>query len=192
VHDGHQGPKEIGVNEEFLSWLTDPVQNGGGAITDFGCYGVNLITWLAKGEKPKSVVAVTQQIKPDIYPKVDDEATIILQYPKFQGIVQASWNWPFNRKDMEVYGKTGYVLSDNRTSMRLRLKGEENERKEVLEERRWPLNDPFAFFYSVIRGEVTMQPYDVSSLENNMIVMEVLDAAIRSSKSGKAVPLENK
>jgi len=192
VHDGHQGPKEIGVNEEFLSWLTDPVQNGGGAITDFGCYGVNLITWLAKGEKPTSVIGVTQQIKPDIYPKVDDEATIILQYPKFQGIVQASWNWPFNRKDMEVYGKTGYVLSDNRVSMRIRLKGEENERKEVLEERRWPLNDPFAFFYSVIRGEVTMQPYDVSSLENNMIVMEVLDAAIRSSKSGKAVPLENK
>jgi hypothetical protein len=37
-----------------------------------------------------------------------------------------------------------------------------------------------------------MQPYDVSSLENNMIVMEVLDAAIRSSKSGKAVSIENK
>ena len=24
VHDGHQGPKEIGVSKEFLSWLTDP------------------------------------------------------------------------------------------------------------------------------------------------------------------------
>ncbi len=39
IHDGHRGPKEIGVSKEFLSWLTDPVKNGGGAIIDFGCYG---------------------------------------------------------------------------------------------------------------------------------------------------------
>ena len=36
VHDGHQGPKEIGCSPEFLAWLTDPVKNGGGALTDFG------------------------------------------------------------------------------------------------------------------------------------------------------------
>ncbi|HWW98958.1 MAG TPA: Gfo/Idh/MocA family oxidoreductase, partial [Edaphobacter sp.] len=36
VHDGHRGPKEIGVSPEFFSWLTDPIQNGGGAIVDFG------------------------------------------------------------------------------------------------------------------------------------------------------------
>jgi len=102
VHDGHKGPVEIGINQEFLDWLTDPHTNGGGAITDFGCYGANLITWLNKGERPLSVVAVTQTLKPEIYPKVDDEATIILQYPKMQGIIQASWNWPIARKDMEV------------------------------------------------------------------------------------------
>src|SRR5207249_998027 len=84
VHDGHEGPKEIGVSKEFLQWLTDPVKNGGGAVIDFGCYGANLITWLMKGEKPLAVFAVTQQIKPDIYPKVDDEATIIVTYPKAQ------------------------------------------------------------------------------------------------------------
>ncbi|MFK7845559.1 MAG: Gfo/Idh/MocA family protein, partial [Rhodothermales bacterium] len=39
VHDGHFGPKEIGVSKEFLDWLVDPVLNGGGALTDFGCYG---------------------------------------------------------------------------------------------------------------------------------------------------------
>src|SRR5881392_4070342 len=95
IHDGHQGPKEIGVPQEFFEWLTDPVKNGGGAITDFGCYGANLVTWLMKGEKPLSVFGATRQIKPEIYPKVDDEATIIVTYPKAQGIIQASWNWPF-------------------------------------------------------------------------------------------------
>ena len=42
VRDGHQGPREIGVGPEFLSWLTDAKQNGAGALFDFGCYGVDL------------------------------------------------------------------------------------------------------------------------------------------------------
>src|SRR5262249_32362598 len=55
IHDGHQGPKEIAVNKEFFNWLTDPVQNGGGALMDFGCYGANLITYLMNGQQPVSV-----------------------------------------------------------------------------------------------------------------------------------------
>ncbi len=190
VHDGHNGPKEIGVNKEFLDWLTDPVQNGGGAITDFGCYGANLITWLAKGKKPESVVAITQQIKPAIYPNVDDEATIILQYPKMQGIIQASWNWPFNRKDMEVYGSTGTVFSDNRTDIRVRLENDKAERKDTLKERETPFDDPFAFFAALIKKEISLPTYDLSSLENNMIVMEILEAAKQSAKTGKVVKLK--
>ncbi|MEO8621990.1 MAG: Gfo/Idh/MocA family oxidoreductase [bacterium] len=120
VHDGHQGPKEIGVSNEFFEWLTDPVKNGGGALIDFGCYGANLVTWLMNGQPPLTVTAVTQQIKPNIYPKVDDEATIVLTYPHTQAIIQASWNWPIGRKDIEVYGATGYLIAPNGTSLRLR------------------------------------------------------------------------
>lgn len=190
VHDGHQGPKEIGVNKEFLDWLTDPVQNGGGALTDFGCYGANLITWLVKGERPQSVLAMTQQIKPHIYPKVDDEATILLQYPKMQGIIQASWNWPYSRKDMEVYGATGAVFADNRSTIRMRFERDTAERKAVLKEREYPYDDPFALFAALIRKKVTLPKYDLSSLENNMIVMEILEAAKQSAKTGKAVKLD--
>ena len=50
IHDGHRGPKEIGCNEFFLEWLTDPILNGGGALVDFGCYGANIMTVLTKGE----------------------------------------------------------------------------------------------------------------------------------------------
>ena len=125
VHDGHRGPKEIGCSQAFLDWLTDPVLNGGGALTDFGCYGADLITWLMDGQRPTSVVAVTQHIKPDVYPKVEDEATIIVTYPHAQGIIQASWNWPFDRKDMEVYGQTGYVLVPQRDLLRIRKAGSE-------------------------------------------------------------------
>jgi len=190
VHDGHKGPIEIGVNSEFLDWLTDPIANGGGAITDFGCYGANLITWMKNGEKPTSVTAITQTFKPALYPKVDDEATIILQYPKMQGIIEASWNWPIARKDMEVYGKSGYIYSDNRSEMRIRLSENDVEQKVKLEERTAPYDDPFALFVAVIRNEINLPAYDLSSLENNMIVMEILEAAKISAETGKTIELK--
>ena len=92
------------MQPEFLEWLSDPVKNGAGALFDFGCYGANLMTWLMDNQRPLAVTAVTQRFQPAVYPRVDDEATILLEYPNAQGIIQASWNWPFNRKDLEVYG----------------------------------------------------------------------------------------
>ena len=184
---GHRGPVEIGCSPEFLQWLTDPVLNGGGALTDFGCYGADLATWLMNGETPLTVTAVTQQIKPEIYPKVDDEATIILTYKKAQVIIQASWNWPFGRKDMQVYGKNGYVLCKDGTNMQVK----EDEKKEAQTLTASPLsndrNDPFVYFANVIRGNINMNMYDLSSPATNDIVIKILDAAKQSSKTGKTI-----
>ena len=189
-HDGHKGPKEIGVGPEFLNWLTDPVLNGGGAIVDFGCYGANLMTWLNDGAKPVSVTAVTRQFKPDIYPKVDDDATIIVDYAGQQAIIQASWNWPVGRKDMELYGTNGQIVADDRSTMRIRREGPDGTQTMTLPERGVPYNDSSPYFCAVIAGRVKPEPFDPSSLENNMVVMQILDAAIRSAKTGKTVKLE--
>jgi len=189
IHDGHQGPKEIGVSKEFFDWLTDPVKNGGGAVIDFGCYGANLMTWLMKGQKPLSVSAVLQQIKPDIYPNVDDEATIILTYPKTQGIIQASWNWPFGRKDMEIYGQHGYTISD-RNGIKTRTSPDRKEDYRAVSPPSRPFNDPFAYLAAVVHGEVSVKPTDLSSLQNNMIVVEILEAARKSAKEGKVIYLK--
>src|SRR5262249_16153686 len=124
AHDGHKGPKEIGVGPEFLNWLTDPKLNGGGALYDFGCYGADFMDWLMKWERPLTVTAVTQHIKPEVYPNVEDEATIVLTYPKAQAILQASWNWPFGRSDVEVYGKTGTVFTRGRDEIEVRHAGD--------------------------------------------------------------------
>ncbi|WP_026812859.1 Gfo/Idh/MocA family protein [Arenibacter certesii] len=190
VHDGHEGPKEIGVSKEFLEWLTDPKLNGAGALTDFGCYGANLITWLTKGERPEAVMALTQTMKPEIYPKVDDEATIILRYPKMQGIIQASWNWPFSRKDMEVYGNTGYLISDNGTDMRFRYKNDKSEQKARLEPLTDPYKDPFSLLVAVINNEIILQDHDLPALENNMLVVEILEAAKKSAHTGEWINLK--
>lgn len=190
IHDGHPGPKEIGVSDEFLEWLTDPVLNGGGAIMDFGCYGANLMTWMMDGEEPVSVTAVTQTHKPEIYGEVDDEATIILTYPEAQGIVQASWNWPYNRKDMHVYGVTGYAYAqDNETVDILFEEGEAIEKRR-LDEREDPFNGPFSYFAGVVRGTINVSEKDLSSLENNITVMKILDAARESAETGKTIYLD--
>src|SRR5271165_6821845 len=141
VHDGHRGPKEIGVGPEFLSWLTDPKLNGGGALFDFGCYGADLMTWLMDGQRPETVTAVTQQIKPQIYPKVDDEATIVMTYRKAQAIIQASWNWPFDRKDMEIYGRTGSVATVKRDGLMVRRAGEAEAKMEMAKAVAAPYDD---------------------------------------------------
>ncbi len=191
IHDGHQGPKEIGVNKEFFEWLTDPVQNGGGALIDFGCYGANLMTYLMKGEEPLSVTAVTQHFQPAVYPKVDDEATIIVTYPTAQCIIQASWNWPFSRKDMEVYGETGYIIAANNTTMRLRNAATKVEQTQQVTSKDVAVyEDPFSYLADVVRGKIQVEKYGVYSLENNLTVVKILDAARESAKTGKTVILK--
>jgi predicted dehydrogenase len=185
AHDGHRGPKEIGVPPEFFGWLSDPIKNGGGALFDFGCYGANLMTWMMDNQRPLSVVAVTQQFKPDIYPRVDDEATIILQYPKAQGIIQASWNWPYDRKDFEVYAEHGQAVA-SRTAFRVRT-GTEDEHVVTPPPREAGDEDSISHLRAVVRG--TRKPNALSSLANNMIVTEILAAARESARTHAAVAL---
>jgi predicted dehydrogenase len=187
IHDGHQGPREIGVSDEFFNWLTDPIQNGGGALIDFGCYGANLMTYLTKGERPVSVTAVTRQFKPSIYPKVDDDATIIVNYRDAQCIIQASWNWPFSRKDMELYGEHGYAIAVNNNVLRTRYKDGNELTRQITTEETGVYTDPFNYLEAVIRRKITPLPYDLYSLENNMMVVRILEAARVSAATGKTV-----
>lgn len=193
VRDGHRGPKKIGVDPEFLEWLTDPELNGAGALMDFGCYGANLMTWLMAGERPVSVTAITHQLQEENNPKVDDEAIIILKYQDAMAILQPSWNWPIGRKDMEIHGEKGVIFIDNRNDLRVRMaKGYDGfeEYTETLNEFMAPLDDPFAYMSAIIRSEIKVKPFDLSSLENNLVVMEILQAAIESASTGKTIELK--
>jgi predicted dehydrogenase len=190
-HHGHQGPKEIGVGDEFFQWLTDPVLNGGGALMDFGCYGANLATYLLKGQEPESVTAVTNQFKPQIYPRVDDDATIILNYPSLQVIIQASWNWTFNRKDMEIYGDSAAIIALNANKMRFRnsKNGAEYE-KTVTDKDIAVYTNPFSYLHAVLRGKEKLEPFGLYTLENNVMVNRILEAARISAATGKTVKLK--
>lgn len=185
AHDGHEGPKEIGCSRFFLDWLTDPVKNGAGALNDFGCYGANLFTWLMNNQMPISVYAVTHQIKPAVYPKVDDDATIIVEYPHATGIIEASWNWPYSIKDWEVFGKTGYLQAVNSKELRAKTNKTGYEISEVASPQA-PYQSYLAYVTAVLRKEITPGD-DLSSLTNNIIVVKILNAAKESARTGKKV-----
>ena len=184
--DGHRGPKEIGVGPEFLEWLSDPVKNGAGALFDFGCYGANLMTWMMDNQRPLTVSALTQRFKPAIYSRVDDEATIVVEYPSAQGIIQASWNWPFDRKDFEVYGERGLAFA-SRNSLRVRMGNEAAEHAATPDPRPADERDAVSHLIAVARG--ARKPNALSSLENNVIVTEILEAARESARTHRAVSL---
>ena len=188
IRDGHAGPKLIGVGPEFLSFLIDPKQNGAGALFDFGCYGPNLMTWLMDGETPLSVSAVTKQLQPNLYPEVDDEADIILNYKNAIAIVQASWNWPFSLKQMDVYGRAGYAKAIDSERIEVRKADESEAQMLKGENLTAPYDDPLHYMAAILNGEV-QEGNSPSSLKTNMAVSEILDAARQSAQTGKAVSL---
>jgi predicted dehydrogenase len=185
VRDGHNGPKEIGCSKEFLAWLTDPVKNGGGALTDFGCYGANLMTWLMDGKMPLSVTAITKHIKPDVYPKVDDEATILVDYGDATGIIEASWNWPYGIKALEVFGVNGSLNAINGNTLQERKK----DVYDAVLARTPKFQNNLAYLASVLHGD-TQPGNDLSSLSNNLIVVRILAAAGLSAREGRKVELK--
>ena len=191
VEYGHQGPKEIGVSKEFAAWLYDPVKNGGGALIDFGCYGAEWALWL-KG-RPSSVYARTLKLKTEQHNRVDDDALIVLQYPDATAIIQASWDWPYNKGQVEVYGTRGSLLgtenelfyhAPGEAGDKLMPSGKPLELKPVPHE----TSNPIAYFLDCIRNDKPVEK--PLSADLNVSVVEILDAAKESIKTGRPVKLQ--
>jgi predicted dehydrogenase len=186
---GHEGPKEIGVGPEWLPWLTDPELNGAGAMYDFGCYGADLSTVLMHGKAPISVTAVAQTDKPDIYTKVDDDATIILKYDGAQTVLMPSWNWSFSRKDLEIYGNAGEVMTVDTQKIQARYKGEKAASESTAPALPADRDNSLNYLAAVLRGSIKDQGL-YGSLDTNVTVVQIMDAARESVRTGKTVVLK--
>ncbi len=189
MHGGHRGPVEIGCSKDFLNWLTDPNKNGGGALTDFGCYGASIMTALMKGKTPMSVYATARHLKPSVYPKVDDDATIVLEYADATGIIEASWNWPYTIMDVEVYGKNAYLHAaqmNGDAAITLQYKNEKESKLETISEPQY--KDEVVYLTAVLKNGAA-DNNKLLSLESNLIIVRILDAARRSVKEGRKILL---
>ena len=180
---GHKGPREIGCQPEFLNWLTDPEANGGGAVVDFGCYGAVLSTWLMDGQAPTSITASRSTLKPTVYPRVDDDATIILTYPGATAVIQASWAWTHDNKEMDLHTERGSIHAGKWDELSVR---EENNPPKVVRPPTKPdhLKDEWTYLRLAVRGECEVDP--LSGLAFNVIVADILDAARQSAIRGQA------
>lgn len=176
---GHAGPREIGCSEEFLAWLTDPDANGGGAITDFGCYGAALSVWMMDGQRPTSVTATASTLKPAIYPRVDDDATIVLEFDGATSVIQASWAWTHDNKEMEVYTERGSIHAGKWDELSVRAP---NQSPTVVVPPALPemYANEWTYLRHVVRGECPVDP--LSDLELNITVSEILDEARRQTR----------
>ncbi|MHB8654813.1 MAG: Gfo/Idh/MocA family protein [Terriglobia bacterium] len=190
VEYGHQGPREIGVSKYFADWLYDPVKNGAGALMDFGCYGAEWALWL-KG-RPSSVFAYSLKLKTAQANAVDDDAVILLEYPDATAIIQASWDWPYSKGQVQVFGPKGSLLA---TDSGL-LYREANSRPDVDHPDGQPVtlapgehatSNPIAYFLYCIRNDKPIENPVAPDL--NVAVVEILDAAKESIRTGSAVKL---
>lgn len=191
VEYGHQGPKEIGVSNYFADWLYDPVKNGGGALMDFGCYGAEWALWL-KG-RPSSVYAYALKLKTEQHNTVDDDAVILLEYPDATAVLMPSWDWPYGKGQVEVFGPKGSLLAtDSELLFRPAASSVETEglqgRPAELKPLEHPMSNPVSYLAYCVRNDKTIEP--PLSPELNVEVMDILDAARESIRTRRPVDLE--
>lgn len=181
---GHGGPGSSGPRSKyFFEWLTDPVRNGGGALIDFGCYNALWSLWFLG--RPEKVYAHVNHLRPEVFPKVEDNSTMILSYKEGVGLFEGSWDLPRSFQDLEIFGlKASLMVTRDGAELRT---GREAARALPLEALPPERAEPVAHMVHAIR---TGEPLaDLVSLEMNVQVVEILEAAKESVRTGRAIPL---
>jgi predicted dehydrogenase len=186
MRGGHRGPKDVVCSKEFVGWLTDSAKNGGGAITDFGCYGASIMTALMNGKKPISVYAVTRTINKAKYPNVDDDATITLEYKNCTGIIDASWNLPYTIMEVEAFASNSYYHASEYNAAGagafFEIKNDKEIKRQEITVNKY--KDEIDYLTDVIKNKAE-ETNELMSLEYNIIIVSILDAARKSARTGK-------
>lgn len=186
---GHSGPSSEGVrNKYFFAWLTDPEKNGAGALMDFGCYNALWSLWYLG--KPKTVFATANHLRPDRFPKVEDNADLILHYDNAVGVFEGSWDLPRSYQDLEAFG---WGDKDHRGSIymtRERVEMQKGRDKEAVA--LTPLgpdeSEPVAYMVSRMKAKKPIE--GLTAVDINVDVIHIIDLAKKSIKSGKAEKFE--
>ena len=181
---GHGGPgKAEGLNRYFFLWLTDPVQNGAGALMDFGCYNALWAIWY-KG-LPQSVFAHADHLRPQEFPKVEDSAVMILSYEDGVGIFEGSWDLPHGFQDLELFGRNGSVYV---TGSKVTLRKGKGEGQAMAADAPAPeMVGPTQYMTYCLRNHKPIE--GLVALDINVSVVQVVEAAKQSIATGKPVAL---
>jgi predicted dehydrogenase len=182
---GHGGPGSEGPRSRyFFAWLTDPDKNGGGALVDFQCYNALWSLWYLG--KPETVYAQVNHLRPETFPKVEDNSTMVLSYKNGVGVFEGSWDLPRSFQDLEIFGPNGSLYM-SRSGVELRQGSAGPARQLRLDPLPPERAEPIAYMVDVIRNK--RQVDGLVALDINVDVVEIIEAAKESVKTGTAVAL---
>ncbi len=181
---GHGGPGDAtGIRKYFVEWLYDPEKNGAGALMDFGCYNALWSLWYLG--MPQTVYASVLHLRPAEYPKVEDNSAMVLSYKNGVALLEGSWDLPRSFQDLEVFGRKGSVTMTQKKAEVVRGRSA----PETLAAEPLPAEraEPIAYMIDCI--EKKHEPEGLVGLDMNVDVVEIIEAAKQSIKTGRAVAL---
>ncbi|HEU0164607.1 MAG TPA: Gfo/Idh/MocA family oxidoreductase [Thermomicrobiales bacterium] len=196
---GHGGPPRnyqsgSPVGRVGWDWLIDRERNGGGAAVDFCSYGAVLSRWIMG--QPSRVLGLGGRYSKDFF-TVEDNAVMILGYPKGHSICEGTWTQPAMPVHIPgmVYGDQGAIAILNQTELKIANQGRPGEHMNlpregtVIEAPALPAHykSPVDYFtYSLLHDE----PFTgIVAPEISRDAQEILEAGLASMESGQEIGL---
>jgi predicted dehydrogenase len=142
--------------------------------------------------RPQRVFAYSLKLKTAQHNEVEDDAVVVLEYPDATAILLPSWDWPYGKSQVEFYGPQGSLqVMDDGLLYEPARKGTSIDHPSGAPVSIHALPpekaDGIAYFLHCIRNNKPIE--DPATAELNVGVNEIIDAAIESIRTGKAVSL---
>lgn len=182
----HSFPASKVLSPFYERQFLDPAQHGGGALMDQGTYGLAYAAMILG--RPMRVFATGRTLRPRPGLRMEDDATVVLDYPGATAVIRAGW-WAepdgagegFTR----VAGARGELVRDmgKVTFTRARGTAESVEVEALPAHQRGGIAQ---FLASVRSGKAVEAPHSATM---NVLVNEIVDAAYESMRTGRAVEM---
>jgi len=180
------------VSRVGWGWLIERAQNGAGAAIDYCGYGAVLSRWLLG--QPSRVSGMGGRYAKEFF-TVDDNAVMLLGYPRGHSVIEASWTQPAVAAPVpaQIYGENGAIAITSQTELRLANRGSAGELVSTAAETitAEPLPDHFIsgpeYFCSRLLQDL---PFDgMVSVAASRDAQEILEAGLLSMATGQEVGL---
>jgi predicted dehydrogenase len=182
----HAGPKELGCTPYFYNWLHDAELNGAGALMDYCCYGAALARYVLG--QPSRVTGVAGQLLKD-YITLEDNAVILMQWPRAMAVTEASWSQIGHLTSYEtvIYGSEGTLFVER--SGRLLLATREHDEGIVVEvpELSAEESNASAYFLHCIANDLPIE--GICRPEVGRDAQEILEAGLLAATYGETISL---
>ncbi|MDA1190833.1 MAG: Gfo/Idh/MocA family oxidoreductase [Candidatus Poribacteria bacterium] len=178
---GSMGPLSSLTDKEKSREWWHRASDGGGVLLDYCCYGACISRWLL-GESAVAVTGIAGNFASQ-YGDADDNAALLVRYPKAMTILESTWSTVNHGVSSTsiVYGTKGTIAVE-RGGIRL---FKDNGAGDLITPDPLPDHEGNAAKAIIHHFETGAALHPTITPEINLDAMAILDAGIRSTKSGK-------